>query len=238
MKKIYLLSLSAAMILWSCQTSQHDIAGKQRLHWQGIYNGFLPCASCPGIVTTIKLNHNKTFAKTDLYLGEKGGYFSKQGTFSFTEDGKHIVIKPKTGGKTMYAVEENRLIMLNEAGEKSTSELATMYKLNKAADAEVVFSDKPIKGLLTFGHEVSTFRPCASLTTYWLKDFPDGQLTKHYQQKLGLPSTPPYTPVLAELVVKNTGKAEQGFAAQYAGVLQALKLNSLELLSPQNHCGK
>lgn len=247
MKKTPLIALTMTIALLGCQTNQNRApsnavkgvdshTSELALDWDGFYNGFLPCASCPGILTTIKLNNDKTFEKIDFYLGEKGGYFNEKGSIAFTKNGNNIVLKPKTGQKTMYAVMENKLALLNKDGSKASSELTKMYELKKTANEEVVFNDKPIKGLLTFGHEVSSFRPCSSMKIYWIQDVIGGTLTKMYQQKLG--KTPiPYTPVIAELLVKDVGKAKEGFAEQYDGVLQVVKINSVDLIDQNNHCG-
>ncbi|MDE0535713.1 copper resistance protein NlpE [Tenacibaculum sp. L6] len=44
---------------------------KNSLDWAGIYEGTLPCASCPGINTTLKLNADLTFELTEVYLDEE-----------------------------------------------------------------------------------------------------------------------------------------------------------------------
>ncbi len=247
MKNKLIISLSAVLTLLGCSSKQmhkddelliatDEHNSELALDWDGVYNGFLPCASCPGIVSTLKINSDKTFEQSTLYLGEKGGYFTESGTIAFSKDGDHIVISPEKGSKTRYAVGENRLIMLDKDGKENATELAPMYELSKTAGTDFALTDKPIKGLLTLGHEVSTFRPCNSLTTYWINDFPDGRLTKRYRQQVG--QTPAsYTPAIAELAVKDIGKAKEGFAEAYESVLQPLKIHSLKPLSPENHCG-
>ncbi len=245
MKKLAIFALLA--VLGCSSHSQRDEAQQEpmmddghtseiSLDWDGVYNGFLPCASCPGIAITLQLNNDKTFAQQMIYLGEEGGHFTEKGTFAFTKDGYHIVVSPEKGGKTRYAVGENRLIMLDKDGKESATEFAAMYELSKTAGTDFALTDKPVKGLLTLGHEVSTFRPCNSLTTYWIGDFPDGRLTKRYRQQLGTAPVP-YTPVIATLTVKDRGKAKDGFAATYESVLQPLTVVSFAQLSPENHCG-
>ena len=78
MKKTYILALSVTFALLGCKESQEKTkeesieiienhTAEKVLDWDGTYKGFLPCASCPGILTTIKLNNDKTFEKSDLY---------------------------------------------------------------------------------------------------------------------------------------------------------------------------
>ncbi len=101
------------------------------LDWDGVYKGILPCASCPGISTTITLNLDKTFEKVDVYLEEENATFREKGIFVFTKDGDKIVLHHKNGSKSMYAVGENRLIMLDKDGKKSDSPFAEKYELKK-----------------------------------------------------------------------------------------------------------
>ncbi len=206
------------------------------LDWNGIYQGLTPCASCPGILTTVKLNSDKTFEKTDVYLESKDGYFSSKGSFSFTDNGSKIVLNE--GQMTRkYAVGENTLTLLDDEGKKSTSEFASMYDLPKLSDKNMVFTtDKTVKGLFTYGHEVQVFSPCGSAKTYWLSA-PNANLAELYREKTGEQSAP-YTPVMIELVAKDVGKAKEGFAEMYDGVLEAIEIKSVEPITADNYCGK
>ncbi|MDD3773007.1 MAG: copper resistance protein NlpE [Weeksellaceae bacterium] len=253
MKNIHILTLSIILTLFGCKenykkNNQEEVkeepieivdghTSENSLDWDGTYKGFLPCASCPGILTTVKLNNDKTFEKSDFYLGTKNGYSTDKGTFSFDENGRNIVLKFNTGSSLMYAVGENRLTMLDKDGKKNMSEFAKMYELTKASNKDIEFSNRSIKGLLTFGHEVRTFEPCGSSKTYWVNDFSDGKLAKMYNEKIKNQLTP-YTPLMAELVVKNLGKTQEGFAEQYDGVLEIIEIKLVEHITPENYCKK
>ncbi len=249
MKKVYLLGMLVALTLLGCkessknekqektQTEEADShTAENSLDWNGTYKGFLPCADCPGILITVTLNNDKTFTKTDLYLESKEGTFEDKGTFSFSKCGNKIILE-SSKESVMYAVGENKLILLDKEGKEVTSEFAKMYELRKLSDEEVEFTDAPVKGFLTFGHEVSCFRPCGSSKVYWITDFPNGKLTKQYKKKMGK-NAAPYTPVLAELVVKYEGKAKDGFPEQYDGVLKTIKIKSVTLITSENYCEK
>ena len=246
MKKTYILALSVTFALLGCKESQEKTkeesieiienhTAEKVLDWDGTYKGFLPCASCPGILTTIKLNNDKTFEKSDLYLESEDGHFSDKGTFSFINDGGKILLNSEKETK-IYAVGENRLTLLDKDGKKITSEFEEMYELKKISNEDIKFSNKPIKGFLTFGHEVSEFMPCGSSKTYWISDS-SGKLSNLYYNKVGKQITP-YTPVIAELIVRNTGKATDGFAEQYESVLETIEIKSVEFITPENYCIK
>ncbi len=102
-------------------------SSKMALDWNGLYKGMLPCASCPGILTTIKLNNDETFEKTDVYLETKIGKFTEKGKFTFSKDGNKVILKYSDGSKNVYALGENRLIMLDKDGKIGGSD----YELRK-----------------------------------------------------------------------------------------------------------
>ncbi|MBR0572604.1 MULTISPECIES: hypothetical protein [Pasteurellaceae] len=93
-----------------------------------------------------------------------------------------------------------------------------------------------VQGLLTFGHEVSSFEPCGSEKAYWIID-PTDKLNNLYNEKLAKPSEP-YTPVLAELVLKDLGKATEGFAEDYDSVVEAIEIKSVQSITGEISCRK
>lgn len=249
--KTHIIVLTIAIAMLGCQESKKANNQNEReadaieiidehtseiaLDWDGTYKGLLPCASCPGILTSININADKTFEKSNFYLESKNAYTIEKGSFSFTENGRDIILKPNVGSSAMYAVGENKLTMLNANGERMSSDFAKMYELTKMSNEELEFSNRPIKGLITFGHEVRTFEPCGSAKVYWIKDLPDAKLSKMYQDKTNSQSAP-YTPMMAELVLKNIGKAHEGFAEQYDGVLELVEIISVEIVTANNYC--
>ena len=81
---------------------------------------------------------------------------------------------------------------------------------------------KTVQGLITFGHEVRTFRPEGSDTVYWLVD-KSGYLTQKYK-KSGLAEWK----VDAKLEVRNIGKVHDGFAKDYSYAYEVLRIISLK----------
>ena len=73
-----------------------------------------------------------------------------------------------------------------------------------------------VKGKLVIGHEVRSFIAEGDTTSYWIID-DSGTLKEEYEKTIGN-NPKPYTPVYAELKVIDTGKSNEGFAAEYTGV--------------------
>lgn len=83
---------------------------------------------------------------------------------------------------------------------------------------------KRVEGRLIIGHEVYSFVADGDTADYWVID-KSGELEKQYDeltkgQKNG-------TPVHAVLEVKDMGKSDEGFAAEYDGVLHVTKVCKL-----------
>ncbi len=87
--------------------------------------------------------------------------------------------------------------------------------------------------MLTLGHEVSAFTPYNSSKYYWITGFGE-QITKMYKEATSK-ATAPYTPVIAELVVKDKGKAKEGFAEDYDSILEIIEIKSIEPLTLKNY---
>ncbi len=251
--KTKILTLSLALVLFSCQSNSNKAKTTQTeteqttsqkatgdtsevcLDWDGTYQGFLPSASGTGILVTLNLYNDKTFQKVDFYLEGENSCFEEKGTFSFSEDGEKIIIG--TGEhKKLYAVGENKLILLDKDGKKSTSELANMYVLRKQSDESPKFKEQYVRGLLTFGHEVSSFQPIGSTKVYWIND-KSGKLNSQYKELTKEIKTA-YTPVLAELMLEYKGKATEGFAEGYDGLVETLKIKLVEPLTYESYTKK
>lgn len=82
-----------------------------------------------------------------------------------------------------------------------------------------------LHGQLIMGHEAYSFTPDADTTAYWVVD-KSGKLKKRYEA--ALPSdAKPYTAIPAKLKVRIQGPSSEGFAAEYAGVMEVLGIDGV-----------
>ncbi|PID61414.1 MAG: hypothetical protein CR986_02960 [Ignavibacteriae bacterium] len=237
MKKIIFI-LAFTLLFAACnnkketnESSQEKVVDEHNaensLDWNGTYKGITPCASCEGIFTTIKLNSDMTYEKSYLYLGEKGDTYNENGKFSFLEDKTTIKLNSKDEA-SLYRVEEGSLVMLNSEGKEVTDKLAEYYRLQKMSDAEVEFTDKPIKGYLTIDAGIATFNPCGYSKIYSLK-YSGKTLNKKYNAIAKKSANK--QPVMAELKVKYLGEAKN-----YDGLLELKEIVNLEYLTVDSNC--
>lgn len=97
---------------------------------EGIYKGTLPCASCPGIETTLEILDNNTFKRTEVYLEKENEPIVVEGSFDFENDRDFIVLKLTDGSTAKYKVDANQL-MMTDANGNAAGELADKYILKK-----------------------------------------------------------------------------------------------------------
>lgn len=251
MKKIYLLLLSIPLSLLGCkenpkndnqeqinENSEEVINGhtsENSLNWEGTYKGLVPCASCPGILTTVKLNSDKTFEKSDYFLDSKDGYFKDKGTFTYLEHSGKITLN-STKDTVTYIFEEDESKQIDKENREISSELDSLYVLTKVPDVNIEFSNNPVKGFLTMGNEVASFEPLESSKVYWINDLEDGSLAKLYKEKTKKQEKS-YTPLLAELVLKNSDATNE-LGKEYDGSVDVVEVKSVDIITPKNYRGK
>jgi len=92
----------------------------------GTFSGTLPCASCPGIDTTLVLNPDGTYAITETYQDEAGAPAEMDGTWTVEVDGKQIRLDPnsKSEDDRLFAIDsDDRITQLSADGTPAESGL-------------------------------------------------------------------------------------------------------------------
>lgn len=110
-----------------------DDTSEISLDWEGFYQGVLPCASCSGIKTSIKLLAGNRFTIEEDYLG-KDFKAKDEGEFIWLEGGSDIVLIMKSDkSEKFFKVMESGLALLNSEGRmvEKDGEWDTDYILNK-----------------------------------------------------------------------------------------------------------
>lgn len=143
MKKILTFTLLTAFLAIGCESKKEEAVmeqptevidehnAKNSLDYLGTYKGTLPCADCEGIETLIVLNKDETYEIKTKYLGKGDNSFSDLGSYTWMEDGNTLEFESTDSEVTYYFVSENKLIALDQEGNRITGDLAQFYELNK-----------------------------------------------------------------------------------------------------------
>ena len=97
-----------------------------------------------------------------------------------------------------------------------------------AAPAAETDSTYTVSGQLVIAHEVRAFTADGDTTEQWIID-KSGKLISDYRSLTG-DGVEKATPVKAVLKVKNLGKLDDGFAADYDNALEVVEIVSLQPL--------
>lgn len=90
----------------------------------GRFTGTLPCASCPGIDTTLTLNADGRYSLVEVYQGEKDGRFESAGRWTVAD--RKLELKPdgKDDEARAFSLDgKDALTMLDIEGKKIESTL-------------------------------------------------------------------------------------------------------------------
>lgn len=100
---------------------------KTSLDWPGIYKGVIPCADCPGIEMTVKLSEDQKIEIKSVYQS-RDSEFIEDSEFEWLDDGLRIYSEIDEQ-KYYFKIEENRIVYLDQEGNKVNSDLN--YTLKK-----------------------------------------------------------------------------------------------------------
>lgn len=139
MKRNYLGLLILLVVLGACkadkpvETDENALYQGDNSHvsldWTGSYEGTLPCADCPGIITVLTLKEDNTFTMFNEYM-ERNTKINDSGTFTWDSTGSVIHIAGKATN-VKYKVGENVLIQLDLEGNAIEGPMKDAFNLKK-----------------------------------------------------------------------------------------------------------
>lgn len=123
LRKNFIFLFFFAFLLPACSSFLKDDTGIA-----GTYHGLLPCASCPGIDTWIKIDKsgdNLNFKMVENYLESKDGQFLSEGKATLEKD----MLKLQTGNDVRYFLLKSDVLLLLGNSPQGKSNFA--YRLYK-----------------------------------------------------------------------------------------------------------
>lgn len=145
-RQFHVLIIALVLTLVSCnsgdkrgEVTQADNAhtSENSLDWWGIYLGTVPCTDCEGIRTSLTLNRNFTYLLTREYLGKNGDVTAQRGPFTWSTDGRTVILGNPDSGPNQFRVEENAVMQLDTAGKPVTGDLASKYRLLRTPESRI-----------------------------------------------------------------------------------------------------
>lgn len=107
----------------------------------GTYEGTFPCADCEGIKTHLELNKDKTFKRTEEYLGKKKpedkNVFETKGNYKVLNN-KHVVLVPDS---TEFVIGIDQLTLAptnNNASPETNTSNYVLTKIKIKGDKEKI----------------------------------------------------------------------------------------------------
>lgn len=103
-----------------------DARGFDMKAFAGTFSGTLPCASCPGIDTTLELDAEGTYAIAEVYQDEDGPAIETDGTWTVEASNGQVRLDPnsKSAQDRLFAISSNdQLTQLDLEGQPIDSAL-------------------------------------------------------------------------------------------------------------------
>ncbi len=133
---VILLTWLVPFLLLTACSGEHDSptpadSSRLSLDWTGTYSGVLPCASCPGIETTITLHDDGSFERSLRYIDKNPVPARDSGSFAWNDAGGIVTLTSDEQDSQSYQVGEHRLFHLDKQGRRIAGELANRYALDQ-----------------------------------------------------------------------------------------------------------
>ncbi|MDG4949925.1 copper resistance protein NlpE [Weeksellaceae bacterium KMM 9724] len=114
------------------QVSQIDLERRNAeriLNWVGTYYGILPCASCPGIETTLELKPDQTFELKTIYQDTDKKPIIERGNFDWHKIGNQVTLK--NNDDLQFKIEKDQVRFLKNDGKAVTGNIGKAYILKR-----------------------------------------------------------------------------------------------------------
>lgn len=119
MLRIKTIILCSIIFCISCTESDNQIGA--------MYNGVIPCADCPGIEMSIRLDPGGTYQKKVFYINRDSAVRTFEGKYSLTEDS--LLTLHGSSDIEYYRLSSSGLQMLDTSGSEIRTSLTTAYLL-------------------------------------------------------------------------------------------------------------
>jgi len=133
--KYYLPLLLFCLGFVACKNKK-DIAdnGQNALNWVGQYQGDLPCADCPGILTSLELKEDGSYTLRYRYQDRSDSVYTERGRIRWGKNDQQITLEGKEK-PNKYRLEDGALRQLDLKGNIIEGELAERFLLKRPEES-------------------------------------------------------------------------------------------------------
>ena len=135
MKNLILLSAFLFIGIVGCSSGPDFIPDQKQVSFltNGVWLGMLPCDDCDGIDYSLNFQNDFTFKQKFINKGKDEEFIVDEGTWIFNSDSV-IELESSDYGKS-FLISGNKLIMLDDYGDRFESSLEPQYTLHKDASS-------------------------------------------------------------------------------------------------------
>ena len=136
--------MNKALTLLLCTTLFYSCASLKSLDINkasGLYQANLPCEDCRSIKTSISVNPDFSFEKTNLYLGKENGFAEIKGNWKVENDS--TISLNENGAQQHYRIRQNALLQLKNGDSTGN----TFLKVDQTIKTEGDFTQQKEKGI-------------------------------------------------------------------------------------------
>jgi hypothetical protein len=91
--------------------SNHLAPVDKNLEFHGVFYGFIPCADCNGIKTTLSLKQNNLYLLVTQPARESSREYYEKGKYTWDDDKRTVVLTPRKGEPHNYHIEDDGTII-------------------------------------------------------------------------------------------------------------------------------
>jgi copper homeostasis protein (lipoprotein) len=123
------------------------------------FAGDLPCADCEAINYHLDLFADRSFYLRTIYRGKPGGHFDDIGSWTFSSDGKILVLQGGREAPVRFAIEgPDSLRMMSQDGKPIVSNLN--YTLRRAPEFTPIEPRLAMRGMYNYMADAAIFTEC------------------------------------------------------------------------------
>lgn len=142
----------------------YDLTKRVSLDFPATYSGVLPCADCEGIRYTVNFWSDHVFFRRMTYLGKgegEGASFDDVGRWSFSEDGRSLVLSTKDATPDMFAIEGRDVLKKLDLSGKS---IESEFNYTIARHDKMMWFEPQVRlhGMYTYMADAGRFSECLS----------------------------------------------------------------------------